>query len=410
MRISIKHLIDIALVIIFYAGFQGGKYFLNNRIQELGLALTLMLFLYTATQTALLKKDINWRWWFWSAPLLIIYVMGLSSLIFSINADTFILPSFFAAREFLIILLAPALYFLIQLGYPIERLEKIFISSLIIILINYLFHYYRIVLPEAYFSRGYMSYIVTYDEWRGYRLKAPTFALFLLTLYASFMLFVKTTTIKKAGWIVILCIAAYIWFLIKARSQMATLGLALIYYPLFFSRPRRISLFLLVSPVGLFLIIALGGVLIDTFMNSDGGTIRAASYAIAWEQIGQYTFFGYGQSSAFTKTYQDIFGAKFFPSDLGIIGITFKYGMTGVLIYIFYNFYLFKRLMWANWFYLYQYKKINPLLCSLFIFLTALSINLILNPGLAYMQGLTVASLAISITGIYKQQSVHMNK
>ncbi|MFK5892798.1 MAG: O-antigen ligase family protein [Pseudomonadota bacterium] len=403
MKINIKSILDISLIFIFYAGFQGGKYFFNNRVQELGIALAFMLFFYAASKTALIKKDIYWSWWFWSAPLLIIYIMGLSSVVFSLNADTAILPSLFAAREFLIIILAPTLYYLFHLGYSLERFEKIFIISLIIVLANYLFHYWRIDLVSAYFSTGYMSYLVTFDEWRGYRLKPPTFALFLLTIYALLMLFkIKNSSLlKKVGWIILLCLSGYIWFLIKARSQMATLSLALLVYPLFFLRPNRINLLLLATPIGLFLLFSLGGFLVESFMNSNGGSIRSASYSLAWEQIKQHAILGYGQSSAYSKTYQDIFGAKFFPSDLGMVGITFKYGFIGVFIYIFYNFYIVRRLMRANWYYLYQHQHLNPLLMSLFILLIALTINLVLNPGLAYMQGLTVASVSIALTAAY---------
>ncbi len=404
MRLGIKELIDFALVFIFFVGFQGGKYFLNNRLQEVGIALTLLLFFYASIELAINKKNIKWRWWFWSAPLLITYIMGSSALIFSVNAGTAIMPSLFAAREFLIVFLAPALYFIYHLGYPLERLEKIFIFSLIIVLLNYVVNYFRIDLPSAYFSTGYMSYLVTFDEWRGYRLKPPTFALLLLTVYGMMMLFQNISALKRLGWILVLCLVVYIWFLIKARSQMATLALAVFCYPILFSRPNRMNVLFIVWPVGLFFLIALGGVLIDSFMNSDGASVRAASYSMAWDTIKQYPLFGYGQSSGYSMTYQDIFGHKFFPSDLGLIGITFKYGLIGLFLYIFYDFYLLRRLVRINWFYYYHYHKTNPLIWSLLILLTALTINLILNPGLAYMQGLTVGSLTIALTAVYRDE------
>ncbi|MFK5986018.1 MAG: O-antigen ligase family protein [Pseudomonadota bacterium] len=404
MRISIKHLIDWSLVVIFYAGFQGGKYFFNNRVQELGIVLTLMLFLYTATQVAMSKKAVHWQRWFWSSPLLIVYIMGSSAAVFSVYAQTPLLPSFFAAREFLILLLAPALYFLYHLGYPIKRIEKVFIFSLVIVLVNYVFHYFRVDLVAAYFSEGYMSYLVTYDEWRGYRLKAPTFALIIATLYAGFRLFQQDKLSNKIYMILLLCLSFYIWYLLKARSQMATIILALLCYPLFFIRPNRISLLLVFSPIAIFLILALGGVLADFFLNSEGGGIRASSYAQAWENIKNYPLFGYGQSSGYSKTYQDIFGAKFFPSDLGIIGIIFKYGFSGVMLYVFFNFYLFRKLMRTNWIFYCCNKQTNPVIWALFIFFTALSINIVLNPGLAYMQGLTIAAFTIALTACYRDE------
>jgi len=44
------------------------------------------------------------------------------------------------------------------------------------------------------------------------------------------------------------------------------------------------------------------------------------------------------------------------------------------------------------------------LIWSLLILLTALTINLVLNPGLAYMQELTVGALTIALTAAYRDE------
>jgi hypothetical protein len=403
--VNIGRLIDVSLVIVFYAGYQGGKYFMNNRVQELGIAITLGLFFYGAGKLAWQRQaNLRWVWWFWSAPLLVIYIMVSSSLAFSFNAGTGIVPSLFAAREFLILFLAPTLYFLYRLGYSPQRLERVFVISLIVIIFNYLFHYFRIDLQSAYFSTGYMSYLVTYDEWRGYRLKPPTFALITLTLYGSMRLFQRTPVLRRLGWVLMLAVLGYVWFLIKARSQMATVVLAFLLYPVFFSRPSRMNLFLLVAPFALFVLLAASSVLVDQFMNAEGAEVRAASYRTAFDNIAEYPVFGYGQSSGYSMTYQDIFGPKFFPSDLGIVGITFKYGLVGLFLYLFYNVYLFRRLLISNWRYRFRHRVHNPLLWSLLLLITGLTVNFILNPGLAYMQGLTTASLIIGLTSAYRDE------
>jgi multisubunit Na+/H+ antiporter MnhB subunit len=189
-----------------------------------------------------------------------------------------------------------------------------------------------------------------------------------------------------------------------ARSQMATMAMAMMLYPIFFSRPNRMNLFVLAGPLGLMLLIAVSDVLIDNFMNAEGAEVRAAAYKVAWENALELPVFGYGQSSGYSKTYQDIFGPKFFPDDLGLIGMTFKYGFIGLAMYIFFNFYVVARLLKANWYYRKHYGAHNPVLWSLFLLMTALSMNLILNPGLAYMQGLTTASFSIAITACYYEE------
>jgi hypothetical protein len=314
------------------------------------------------------------------------------------------MPSLFAAREFLIVFLAPALYFLYRLGFSLPMLEKLFVISLIIIVFNYLFFYFTIDLEAAYFSTGYMFYLVTYDEWRGYRLKPPTFGLIILTFYSMMRLFQPGSALRKTGWLFILGLVGYVWSLIMARSQMATMAMAMMLYPIFFSRPNRMNLFVLAGPLGLMLLIAVSDVLIDNFMNAEGAEVRAAAYKVAWENALELPVFGYGQSSGYSKTYQDIFGPKFFPDDLGLIGMTFKYGFIGLAMYIFFNFYVVARLLKANWYYRKHYGAHNPVLWSLFLLMTALSMNLILNPGLAYMQGLTTASFSIAITACYYEE------
>jgi len=401
MSVSIRNIIDISLIIIFYAGFQGGKYFLNNRMQELGFAITISLFIYCAIRLAHSQIKIKWAWWFWSAPMFILYLMISASVSFSLLADTAIAPSFFGTREFLIIILTPTIYFIYKLGYEIERLERIFVISLIIIVLNYLFHYFRLDLPSTYFSSGYTSYLVTYDEWRGYRLKPPLIALVIITLFTGFRICQNDGLLKNIFLIILACIIGYIWYLVKARSQMATIVLAVFIYPIFFSRPRRINLFILVAPLILLSIIALGSALVDKFMTAEGSEVRAHSYNIAFEGIHERPFFGHGQSSAYSKTYQDLYGKKFFPTDLGIVGITFKYGLIGAFIYLFFNFYIFHRLMRVNWYYRHINKRHNLVIWSLLVLSIAITINLLLNPVLAMMQGLTFASFAIGLTACY---------
>jgi hypothetical protein len=404
VRISIQSIIGFLLILIFFAGYQGGKYFLNNRFQELGLALTFALFFYGAIYTALTDRGIRWNWWFWSAPVLVGYIMLSSSLAFALNAGTGIMPSLFAAREFLIIFFAPTLYFLYRLGLPLARLEKLFVISLVIIIVNYIVSYHRVDLEAAYFSTGYMSYLVTYDEWRGYRLKPPTFALIILTCYALIRLVQRSRALEKLGMLIVLGMVGYVWSLIMARSQMATVVLSMMIYPLFLSRANRMNLVILVLPVGLMLLIGLSGFLVDSFMHAEGAEVRAKSYIQAWKTTMELPIFGYGQSSGYSKTYQDIFGPKFFPTDLGIIGTAFKWGFVVVALYLFFDFYVLLRLLKVNWAYRKHYGMHNPVIWSVLMMMTALSLNLILNPGLAYMQGLTTASFAIALTAGYYEQ------
>lgn len=400
----VKPLVSLALGLVLFAGLEGGQYFLNNRLQELALLALLGLFGYAAAHTALRGRDLNWSAWVFSAPALIAYVMGSSALAFAANAGTGVAPSLLAAREFLFILVAPTIYLLYRMGLELVIIERVFVTVLVLLALSYIFFYFRVDLQAAFFSDGYMHYLVTWDEWRGYRLKPTSFALVLLTVLALFHVLLRGAELQRLLWLVILGIAGYIWFLIKARSMMATVVLAVLAYSVAFIRPNRINVLVVGVPLGLLLALPVADFFVSHFMASSGGDVRAAAYATAWQVIGQHPVFGYGQSSAYSLTYQQIFGPKFFPSDLGMVGIWFKYGTVGVVLYLGLHFMILTRLVRANWLYRRAYGCHNPVLWAMLILLLALTANLVLNPGLAFAQGLTVASVAFALTAAYRHQ------
>lgn len=404
MRVTVKSVISFLLGLVFFGVYQGGKYFMNNRLQELAIVLALGLYFYSAVFTAFTDRTIRWAWWFWLTPLFVGYVMISSSLAFSINAGVSMVPSLFAAREFMILFLGPTVYFLYRLGFSLKKIENILIAAMVLVIFSYLFFYHTIDLRAAYFSKGYMFYLVTYDEWRGFRLKPPTYVLIILTFYGLMRIFQPSDRLVKTGFLILVALVGYIWFLQKARSQMATLVMSLMIYPILFKRPNRMNLFILVAPLGVMLLIAGSDILVDKFMNAEGAEVRAASYKTAWTVALKLPVFGYGQSSAFSKTYQDIFGGKFFPDDLGLIGMTFKYGFIGLAMYLFFNFYTATRILKANWYYYRHHKAHNPLLWALFIQATASTTNMMLVPGLAYAEGLATGSLAIALTACYYEE------
>ena len=402
MGLPVAKVVDCAYIIIFFAGFQGGKYFLNNRFQELAFAATLALFIYGATKLAVNQSEIKWKWWFWSAPLVVAYPMLVASVSFALHADANVFFSFFAAREFLIAFLAPSIYFMYKLGYPIQRLEKVFIGSLIVLIVNYLFHYFRLDLREAFLGGGYMSYQVTYDEWRGFRLKPPTFALFILTVYCLIYLVQRNEWLKKSGIFLVFCLIGYIWFILFQRSQMAGLVLSILLYPLLFSRPNRINILLFGMPIIMFLIILISEAFVEAFAEED--KIRAKSFGIAINMFLKYPLFGFGQASNAGVTYQSLFGYRFFPSDLGLIGVFFRFGVVGGLTYLFFVFYIFIRIVKANWYYRHIYKRHNPVILSLLIWVISININIILIPSIGYIQGITTAAIIVGLTACFRDE------
>ena len=98
-----------------------------------------------------------------------------------------------------------------------------------------------------------------------------------------------------------------------------------------------------------------------------------------------------------TQSYQSLVAPFFFPSDLGLVGTFYKYGLLGTLLYLFMHGKIWRALWRANLAHTARHSRHNALLWGLLIFFTAQTFNLALNPGLAYAQGITLGSLALAL-------------
>lgn len=409
MRVSLKSLVSIALFVIIYSGFQGGRYFASNRLQEVGILLAMALFVYGAIMSSLTikDKDLRWNWWILATIIFIAYTFVLPAQRFAVNADVEFLPSLFASREFLMAMLCPALYFLYRLGYDVEVIEKVFTVTLVMLIVSYLFHYFRIDLKSYYFSSNHaLSGLVTYDPWRGYRLKTPSFAIFLFSILAPLMVVYVTGFLKKLLWLLLFGLVLYIWSLAMVRSMLAAIIFGIIFYYFFFATKFRIGLLLLVLPT---LAVTVGWSVRSTLIylskqdpETDG--VRYKSFMIAWNSFLETPFFGFGQQSFYTLTEQQLFWYKFYSSDIGLIGILFKYGAVGALVYIAFSIFLLKRMITTNWAFRKFYNRNNPVLVSLLIIYLAFTINIMLIPVFTYIPGITAASFGIALSSIWQHK------
>jgi hypothetical protein len=89
----------------------------------------------------------------------------------------------FSAREFLLAFLGPGIYLLCRCGLPLAQVERCLWLALFALMLNYLFFYFTMDLRAAFFSSDHtVSNLVTYDAWRGFRLKPPLFAIMVALL------------------------------------------------------------------------------------------------------------------------------------------------------------------------------------------------------------------------------------
>ena len=402
------NLMPLVLVVLFFAifaGCQGGRYYLANRLQEVGIASALILFVFGAWQGMFQLHKKEWKRWVLVPMAMIFGIMIISAIVFKINYNGNIFYSFFSAREFMLGFVGPGIFLLCRCGLPVSWVERTIAFSILALMINYLFFYNTMDLKAAFFSSDHtVSNLVTYDEWRGFRLKPPLFAIMVGLLSGIIMLFKPRSLSSFFVALVFIGLAGYIWSIVQFRSTLASMLFAILLYPLLLSRRNRLNLIIVLAPLVVLAMPLIAHFAINYFMNAEGGGIRVKAFMLAFEHIPQHFLFGAGEDSAYGDSYQDLVAPYFYPSDLGLVGTFYKYGLIGTLLYLYMHGKIWFALWRANLIDAEQSKSSNPLLWGLLIFMTAQTFNLVLNPGLAYAQGITLGAVALSLSCVHLSQ------
>ena len=401
-RVNLRPVLYAAVFIAVFAGFQGGRYYLANRLQELGIASAMLLFVVGAWRALFHLSYREWKDWTLKPLYLLGSIMGVSSVVFVLRYSGHLLFSLFSAREFLLAFIGPGIYLLCRCGLPLKRVEQSVWLALLALMLNYLFFYFTMDLRAAFFSSDHtVSNLVTYDAWRGFRLKPPLFAIMLALLGGLALLVQRRGAVARTGALLCVAVAAFIWSIVLFRSTLATMLLAVVLYPLFISQRNRLKLVAVGAPLAIIAMPVAMSLAVTHFMQTDGGAIRARAFARALEHIARHPLLGAGEDSAYGQSYQDIVAAYFFPSDLGLVGVTYKYGVLGAGLYLFMHAKIWLRLWSANIARRERSGRIDPLIWALLMFMTAQTFNLALNPGLAYAQGITLGSLALALASVH---------
>jgi hypothetical protein len=400
----LKPIMCLLLFVAIYAGLHGGVYFFKNRLQELGIFFTLLMFAAAAWLSLFRLDQPIWKKWVYRPVALTLGIMVCWALVFSLRYGTNPLFSFFASREYFFIFLAPAIYLLWRNGLDVIWIRRIVWFSFFFLMINYLFFYSTMDLEAAFFSDDvYLNTMVTMDDWRGFRLKPPLFAIMVAILMSAMMMFSRISRWHTLGAIITFSIGAYIWSIVQFRSTLASMVLACMLYPFLTAHYNRLPLLVSSIPAGIVVIYVIVEILMGgEGISAAGDDVRAKAFAAAIKSIAQQPLWGAGQESAFTISYQQLMGRKFFPDDIGLVGITYQYGFIGLALYLYMHFLILYRTWKTNW----EYREIvgrhEPLIWGLFMWMCAQTFNLVLNPGLSSAKGITVAAIALALCGIYQ--------
>jgi hypothetical protein len=399
---SFSHLINVLIIVALFTGLQGARYYAGNMAQELGIACSIVLFFIGSFFSFFIISRGEWNRWA-ILPVLLVGIITIGSgLTYALRYGGNPLFNIMAAREFLFIFLCPGIYLCCRAGYSTENFTNVLWIVLIALMTNYLFNFWRLDLKDMFFSANHrIQSLVTYDEWRGFRLKPSLFALMIVIIWAAAKLFDKSSsTGLRVASLIAIAVAGYIWSIVLFRSTLATMVISLMIYPLFFHRPKNIQLLIALTPLVLILAPILATIVYQSFTDAEGGNVRMAAFNTALRYLPDIFILGAGEDSAYGPSYQMLFGAKFYPSDLGLIGLTFKYGVVGLILYLYLHSKIIIELCKAHWDNAGGNSSEKTLVWTLLIFFLALSLNLLINTGLAYAQGITLGSCALAVAKV----------
>lgn len=250
------------------------------------------------------------------------------------------------------------LFFLLNKRYiSIDDLERIFIFSFFAMLIFY--YLMNILVPPKYFIqtadpeaiKGY----ATYSAARGiYRYRFPG------SLLAFGFIYTLLSRHKPLMLGYLLAVVIYFIFFSRGRILLFTAVIIFLFF-LFFVSTLKFKIGFLVS-CGMilslfFILFDLSQFGIPHFINffSDGinaimgqyGSDASANSRIfqakaAWQDIQQYHYLGVGKISRQWKYTPEMLFGYFYPSDIGLLGIWFIYGIAGIIAFFYLCIKMFK--------------------------------------------------------------------
>lgn len=380
-------------------------YILQNRLQELGSLFLMLLFAYSALLTALnvRDRDLNWSWWVLSTLFFISYAMLVPAFVFSANTGAPALPSVMSTRDFFSALLAPALYLSYRAGVRPHELERAIALAFGAIAISYIFHYFRMDLKAAYNSANpFIKGMITYDEWRGYRLKAPGLALIFGTFLGPILVSRARGVGEKWFWIIAASCSVYGLILIQSRAFTAAAFVGFMLYHLWFARKNRLPLFYLGAPILAGIMVLFVYQFFSTLQEHD--TARYATVKDATEFLSENPLLGFGKDNE-TLREKEIMHPRFFSSDIGIVGAAFRVGIPATIFLVFMLIYALRRAIVVNWLVV-RNTGYSSVILTFFILQ---GVGDFLNISLSAVQylkivGILMVAMAIGLTAVWRHE------
>jgi len=339
LRLKRPLLAHILLLIGLLGAFGVGNYYPGLLFREMAGFCVVALYLWLAL-TARVKGG-GYKMVVVPALALVGFML-LYAFVFSARTGAPLLPSVLAQRDFAFFLLAPAVYLLSARGWGPPEFERVFVLAALLAMAGYV-AILTVANLAAWASSGdpYLEALVTYDELRGYRLKGPLFVFLFAALYFGWGLWRAKSALRLGLGLMLTALPVALVVVNAPRSTVLAVVLALILYAVLFSRWKRFGVSMILASVLVSASFFVVPYLVDAYapeLQSDWSyEVRVESAERAWNYVLQYPILGIGQESYQSISYQDLLGARFYPSDLGLLGLAFQYGLVGVLVYFWFG-------------------------------------------------------------------------
>ncbi len=335
--------------VLLFAGLLGAFGFekFNNSVlhfQEVAGVCVLVLFTWLAFSTKV-KKGGSWVIYF--PTLLITFLVFFYAYVFYMNTGAPMMPSILAQRERVFFLLAPVVYMLHMRGWRLADFQRIFVFAALLTVVDYSVAYYTID-AESWYNSGdfYKKSMVTWDEGRGYRLKGSLFMAILVTLYFGRRALQTRNLLLSGSRLALTAVPVVLLVVTYSRSTLMSAILALTLYGLLLWRAERLRLshvtFSILATVTVYWVSdVVASAFTEAFAQDWSYVTRTLTVERAWTGFLEYPIFGFGVGSYHSVTLSDIFGRSFATSDIGLLGVAVEFGAVGVLLYLFFGFWIF---------------------------------------------------------------------
>ena len=327
------------------------SFYTGLHAKELGEFCALVLFSWLALAT---RADSRWAVYVLLPALLTGLFSLLYAFVFTLRTDADLFSSVWAQRYYAYVLLGPIVYMLHRRGWGLADFRRVFVTTMVLILAGRIVGDLTVSSTSLLLSgRLFVLQLGPYYDDQTYLFRRMDFSALFLALYFGRRLFSSGNPAAFVFRSSLAALATAVLLVSLPRTLATGAVVALVLYGLFLSRPARARVSALVLPLCLstlaLAVPLLGGLLLSLFRHDLSFLTRSQSSGIALESFADYPIFGFGQDSSRSLSYQDLFGESFYPSDTGLAGVAFQFGLVGVLLYLVFCAWLVPNMLGLSW-------------------------------------------------------------